>query len=251
MLIDWFTVIAQLANFLILVWLLKRFLYHPVLEAIDAREQKIAAELAAAAARMTAANTERAAYQLKNEELERQRGTLLLQAQEQAKAERARLLDAARQEADYLAAKRQEALRSEQQNLGDALTRRSKEEVFAIARKVLADLAGATLEQRMTEVFLQRLQALNDADQAELKALFQAARSPLLLRSAFPLPEEQRSSLAAAIRQLLGQDKQLQFETAPAIVSGIELSTDGHKLAWSIAEYLQALEKRVDQLLKT
>jgi F-type H+-transporting ATPase subunit b len=51
MLIDWFTVGAQVLNFLILVWLMKRFLYQPILDAIDAREQRIAAELANAAAK--------------------------------------------------------------------------------------------------------------------------------------------------------------------------------------------------------
>ena len=44
MLIDWFTVVAQVVNFLILVWLLKRFLYKPILDAIDAREKRIAKE---------------------------------------------------------------------------------------------------------------------------------------------------------------------------------------------------------------
>ena len=51
MLIDWFTVGAQAVNFIILVWLLKRFLYKPILNAIDAREKRIATELAAAGAR--------------------------------------------------------------------------------------------------------------------------------------------------------------------------------------------------------
>jgi F-type H+-transporting ATPase subunit b len=46
MLIDWFTVGAQVVNFLILVWLLKRFLYKPILHAIDERERRIAKELA-------------------------------------------------------------------------------------------------------------------------------------------------------------------------------------------------------------
>ena len=51
MLIDWFTVGAQALNFLILVWLLKHFLYKPILNAIDAREKRIAAELADADAK--------------------------------------------------------------------------------------------------------------------------------------------------------------------------------------------------------
>ena len=46
MLIDWFTIIAQALNFLILAWLLKRFLYRPVLNALDEREKLIASELA-------------------------------------------------------------------------------------------------------------------------------------------------------------------------------------------------------------
>jgi len=53
MLIDWFTVVAQVVNFLILVWLLKRFLYRPILNAIDAREKRIATKLADAAAKRT------------------------------------------------------------------------------------------------------------------------------------------------------------------------------------------------------
>ena len=48
MLINPFTVLAQLVNFLILVWLLKRFLYKPILHAIDEREKGIAAQLAQA-----------------------------------------------------------------------------------------------------------------------------------------------------------------------------------------------------------
>ena len=53
MLIDWFTVGAQALNFLILVWLMKRFLYKPILTAIDTREKRIAAELAAPTRRRT------------------------------------------------------------------------------------------------------------------------------------------------------------------------------------------------------
>ena len=59
MLIDWFTVGAQALNFLILVWLLKRFLYKPILDAIDAREERIDAELAAAALKEAEAKKKR------------------------------------------------------------------------------------------------------------------------------------------------------------------------------------------------
>src|SRR5271165_6714309 len=96
MLIDWFTVGAQAINFIILVWLLKRFLYKPILDALDAREKRIAAELADADAKKAEAAKERDEFRHKNEAFDRQRVALLSKANEEAKAERRRLLDEAR-----------------------------------------------------------------------------------------------------------------------------------------------------------
>src|SRR5580704_7535080 len=96
MLIDWFTVGAQALNFLILVWLMKRFLYRPILRAIDAREKLIAGELADAATKKAEAQKEHDEFQHKNEEFDQQRAALLSQATDEAKTERQRLLDDAR-----------------------------------------------------------------------------------------------------------------------------------------------------------
>jgi len=98
MLIDWFTVVAQAVNFLILVWLLKRFLYRPVLAAIDAREQKIATQLAQATQREAQAQTEREEFQRRNETLAREREAILRKASDAVDAERQTLLEAARQD---------------------------------------------------------------------------------------------------------------------------------------------------------
>ena len=84
MLIDWFTVGAQALNFLILVWLLRRFLYKPILHAIDAREKRIATELADADAKKAEAQRERDEFQHKNEEFDQQRAALLRQATDEA-----------------------------------------------------------------------------------------------------------------------------------------------------------------------
>src|ERR1700685_4022377 len=100
--IDWFTVIAQLINFLILVYLLKRFLYKPILHAIDEREKGIAAQLAEAEAKKAEAQRERDDFQHKNELFDQERAALLQQAREAAGAERQRLLDEARKDAASL-----------------------------------------------------------------------------------------------------------------------------------------------------
>ncbi len=250
MLIDWFTVIAQIVNFLILVWLLKRFLYQPILNAIDAREKRIAKELADAAAKQADALAERNEFQNKNEEFDKQRDALLDKATNEAKAERKRLLDEARQAADLLSTKRQETLRNDAHNLNQAISRRTQQEVFAIARKALTDLAGASLEERMGEIFIQRLRDMDGQTKAGLAEALKTATDPGLVRSAFELPAAQQSAIQNALNEIFSAEIRVRFETAPDLVSGIELSTNGRKIAWSIADYLLSLKKGVDELLK-
>ncbi len=250
MLIDWFTVGAQVVNFLILVWLLKHFLYRPILDAIDAREKRIAQELADADAKKAAAQRERDTFQSKNEAFEQQRATLMSQAKDETNTERLRLLDEARQAAESLSAKRQEALRNEANHLNQAISRRAQQEVFAIARKALMDLAGTSLEQRMGEVLIHRLRELDGPAKAGFAIALKSASEPARVRSAFDLPAEQRAAIQNALNETFSAEIPVRFETAPDLVSGIELSTNGQKLAWSIADYLVSLEKGVDELMK-
>ena len=250
MLIDWFTVGAQAINFIILVWLLKRFLYKPILDAVDAREKRVATELADADAKKAEAEKERDEFQHKNEKFDQQRAALLSKATEEAKAERQRLLGEARQAADALSAKRQETLRSDAHNLNQAISRRARQEVFAIARKALTDLASTSLEQQLAEVFTDRLREMDGKAKAGLAGALLSASDPALVRSAFDLPEEQRTAIENALNETFSAKIRISFETAPDLVSGIELTTNGQKVAWSIADYLASLEKGVDELLK-
>jgi len=248
--IDWFTVGAQTLNFLILVGLMKRFLYKPVLDAIDAREQGIATELANAAAKESEATKERDEFQHKNEKFEAEREALVTKAKDEANAERQRLLEEARQAADALSVKRQQGLQSEAQNLNQALLRRTQDEVFAIARKTLDDLASTSMEQRMCEVFTGRVRALGGEARTNLAAALKAATQPALVRSAFDLPAEQRTAIQTALNETFAADIELRFETAPDLVGGIALTANGQEVAWNIASYLTSLQTGVSELLQ-
>lgn len=250
MLIDWFTVVAQAINFLILVWLMKRFFYKPILQAIDAREKRIATELADADAKKAGAQKERDEFQHKNEEFDQQRAALLSKATDEAQTERQRLLDEARKAAAGLSSKRQETLRNDERNLHQAIRRRTQQEVFAIARKLLTDLAGTSLEERLAEAFTRRLRELDDQAKTGLAAALKTASEPALLRSAFDLPAEQHATLQNALNETFSAEVRVRFETAPGLIAGIEFVTNGQKVAWSIADYLASLEKGVADLLK-
>jgi F-type H+-transporting ATPase subunit b len=149
-----------------------------------------------------------------------------------------------------LSAKRQESLKSDAHNLRQALGRRTQQEVFAIARKALADLATVSLEERLGEVFTRRLRELDSKAKAGLGEALKTASDPAVVRSTFDLPAEQRAAIQNALNETFSAEVRLRFETSPDLISGIELSTNGQKVAWSIADYLASLEEGIDDLLK-
>jgi F-type H+-transporting ATPase subunit b len=249
MLIDWFTVGAQVLNFLILAWLMKHFLYKPVLDAIGAREKLIAAELADAAAKKAEAQKDRDEFQHKNEEFDQQRAALLTKATDEAKAQGERLIDEAGKAADALSVKRQETLKNEAHNLDQAVARRTSQEVFAITRKALADLATTSLEERMGEVFTRRLRELNGSGKACIAEALKTSPDPAVVRSTFEVPAEQRAAIQNSLNETFSAEVRVRFETAPDLVSGIELTANGEKVAWSIADYLTSMEKGVAELI--
>ena len=249
MLIDWFTVGAQVLNFVVLVWLMKRFLYQPVLDAIAAREKRIADQIAAATAKEAKAASERKTFEDKNTAFDQQRAGLMDKATADAKAEASRLADEAGKAATALAAQRRQALATQAAHLQQLIAGRSAHEVFAVARKTLTDLADVTLEARMVEVFTRRLGELPTPAKDQLAAALKQSAEPALVRSHFELPADQQAAVQKAIDATFSTDAPLRFETVAEAVCGIELSVGGQKLAWTIDEYLRDLEHDVAALL--
>ncbi len=138
---------------------------------------------------------------------------------------------------------------NETRNLQEAVSRLTREEVFGIARKALADLAGTSLEERMVDVFVRRLHESSEEEIERLSKALQATSSPVTVCTTFELTPAQCARTEGAIKEVLGKDTQIRFETTPDLVSGIELGANGHKVGWSIAEYLKALEQGVADLM--
>jgi F-type H+-transporting ATPase subunit b len=261
-LIDWFTVGAQAINFLILVWLLKRYLYKPVLAAIDAREKQIAAKIKDAAAQETKAQAAGEELRKRNEAFDHEREALMRKATEEGAAERQRLIDSARQDAQLLRDKLTQLLSAERAELGRQLLLRTQAEVFALTRKALSELAGASVDDRMIEVLIDRLRELPEQQRLALAgpplatgsvavAVQAVPARDVLVRSAFEPSPAARTKLEAAIRERLGANVAIHFETAPGLVCGLELSVEGTKLAWSVADYLSTLAQDAAALAAT
>jgi F-type H+-transporting ATPase subunit b len=250
MLIDWFTVGAQALNFIVLVWLLKRFLYKPILDAIDARETRIAAELADADAKRADAQHERDTFAHKNDAFDQQRAALMTKATQDAATTRQHLIDAAGKAADALTAKRHKALEEQAATLDQAIRHRAQTQVFAIARQALADLATTSLEKSMIDLFVGRVAAMDAGARTDLATAIKATSGPMIVRTAFALPPAQRTAVGKALHAAFATDHALQFDTTPDLVGGIALVAGGHTIGWTISDYLAGMEQRVTNLVQ-
>jgi F-type H+-transporting ATPase subunit b len=251
--IDWFTVIAQSINFVILLWLLKRFLYQPIVDGLDAREAKIAGILQEADKSKTQAHKLQSEYAQKLAAIEKKRREMLSTAKEEADAERQLLLDAAHVAADDMLRKRLAALQHDLHNLKHDIMLKSVAEVYALCRRILTELADSDLEALLFNKLLQRLQALDSKQTTELQRALTRTDNSIVVRSVFELSTNQKKRLQQFFQELLGTEKQtnitLSFSLLPDLINGIELSVSGWKLPWSMHNYLAQLQQHLDELL--
>lgn len=241
--IDWITVSAQIVNFLILVWLLKRFLYQPVLRAMDRREQRIKDRLNEANSREQQAQQQRVQYQNKEQQLEQQREELLTKARKEAEQEKHQLLEAARDEINEKQSLWQQQVEQEKDDFLKSLRDQAGGAIQSIARRALTDLADTALEQQIVDSFMQRLKALDD----DTRSTLSNTNDGIQITTSFALKSEVRSRLTRLIHDTITNDVDVQYQESPDLVCGIELFSGGQTLSWNIASYLDELSGRIDK----
>lgn len=243
--IDWITVTAQIINFLVLVWLLQHFLYQPVIQAMDRREQRIADRLNEAGQRETEAREQIDEYRDKQARLEEERQSLLEDYRREAREEKQRLLEEARGQVEETRRHWQRQASQEKREFLENLSRQTGRTVAEIAGKALADLADAELEERVVDLFIERLK---DLDEDALRDI-PASGSKLCVSTAHDLDPHRRGRITRALHEYLGKDLEIEYETAPDLVCGIRLGDEGHAVDWNLADYMSQITERMDSAI--
>lgn len=235
----WTTTIAQVVNFLILVLLMKYFLYGRITAAIDNRAKRIAAEQQDARTKQEEAEAIGQALEQKLAELEHDRAKRLEAAKAEAARLREELTQQAREEVGQAKARWQDALRQEQDQFMQSLRAEIGQQVCALSRDALARLASRDLESAMVDAFLSRLNTDRDA----LRQLLEKAdRGALTVRSAFEMPDGARTRIEQAITGG-GRLARVLFEVDTDLLCGIELRAEGNAIGWSLEKYLGEVEE--------
>lgn len=241
--VDWITTIAQIINFLVLVYLLKRFLYRPIVAAMDRREAHIAQRLDDAQQQLATAQQQTDTYNNQLAQLEQQREQLLENARHEAEAQRAELLDALRGEIAGVRAHWQEEVQRERQAFLAQTRQLVGEQVCQVARQAFAELADTELEKQMLSVFLQKIADVSDADKARLAKT--ALEKGLIVQTHFPLSPAMQTSITRQIHAQIDTTLAVNFEQIPELICGIALRGPGYKLEWNLQGYLAHIDEQL------
>ncbi|MDW7739751.1 MAG: hypothetical protein SCJ97_06810 [Bacillota bacterium] len=249
MIIDWYTVIFQIVNFLVLVFLLRYFLYGPIIKAMDDREGKIVQREKEAETQKTNAEKEAKAFRQKSEELDNKEEEILEKARQAVDQEKRKLLDQARSEVDETKQRWEEALEREKESFISELRRKIGRQACTIARRCLQDLADTKLEELTLDLFLRKFETMSSDEVSTLKEAV-IAEKKINLRSAFKIPEKKMDGLERSLKKMLTKQTeklQISVKEDPDLICGLELEAEGYRIAWNIDSYLEDVE---EELLK-
>jgi len=250
MLIDWFTVVAQLVNFLVLLALLKWLLFDRIVRAMDDREKKIASRLEQAQHKQDEAEKRSQELAQQQRRFQTQRQQMLEEAKEEADRQRRELMREARDEVDRLRQDWQRTLEEQQQQFVGELSGQAGDALQRAVRQALVDLADADVQQRMVRMFLGRLEQMDGEKRKTFGEAIENANRQVVVASARELPEDARQEIADALKRHFHDDVKAIFETSPKLISGLEIQSHGQSLGWSLRRYLDEFEETLGAMLR-
>ena len=248
--INWWVFLCQILNFLLLMGLLKYFLYGRIIKAMDDREAKIAARFAEAEDLKVKATEAAGLYEKRNQLLNEAKEQMLNEATMAADAKRKELMEKVREEVDQVKARWQDMLVREKDAFFYDLRQRAAKQLYATARKALSDLADTDLEARIIDEFIRRIRELDQEKSVQIRNTIRGGGNQVIIQSAFSISASRQAQIEEVLKKQITNGFTLRYMRQPEIVSGIELRVNGHKIAWSLNEYLETLVESLTETLQ-
>jgi len=237
--LDWSTFVLEILNFLILLWILKRFLYEPVLKAITRRKAAIEQTLADANKQKTEAQALEQQYHTRLEAWEQEKAKLREQMLGEVRAERERRLAELQK---TLANEREKNRVLEERRLRD-VEHKLREEVTADAVRFLARLmqrlATPALETRLVDVAIEDLKGLPEEQRKQINDAAPEDGTPAKVSTAFPLSAEQRKEIEEALRKTVGRIIKADYVRDEKLLAGLKIQMGPWTLQASLQDELK------------
>lgn len=247
--IDWLTVAAQIVNFLVLVWLLQRFLYAPILDAMRRRETRIEDRLAEARQAREEAEEEARRLSAEHAGLEADREEILGAAREEAAGLRERLETGIREEMEDKRETWRGHLAEERDRIVATMRRQAGRRLIEIAGRIVSEHADSDLADRAAATFVERLKTL---DPQTRKRIEEAAGQPgasAVVETGTAVDGAAKRRITRSIHEVLGTDIEVGYGEDPDILLGVRLTIGHQTVEWSAGRYLDRLEAEFGEIV--
>jgi F-type H+-transporting ATPase subunit b len=234
---DWSTFLLEILNFFILLWLLQRFLYRPVLEVIQTRQRNIQATLEDARRLEAEALATRGALDARIDDWEAEKARAQARLEEEIAAERQRLLKAMDEDLAEAKARQTAHDEHERREILQSMERQALDSGGRFVSRLLQRLGSPQLEDALVAAALDDLERLSAVEVDKLKTAL--AANGLEVVSVFPMSDGRRQALEARLWQLAGQPVHPFYRQEPALLSGLCIHVGSWVLAANLRDELK------------
>ncbi len=248
--IDWVTFIAQIVNLFILVWLLKKFLYHPILNAIDRRQAQIAERVRSAKEASDKAAREYQAYLDKTEAFDKNTEKMFDEVTQKVTRYQQQEEDKIQKQMIALREKMQSDLQREKENLQLAMRNQMVHSFSLVARKVMTDLSGITPIEQASILFMDKVKKLDKKQLNSIKNTLKNQKD-ITLYSSDTLTKEMQEKIVFFLRRQLGvtETQKVHIQKNPDLILGLALQVGDLSIDWNIKSYFEEFDANLNATL--
>ena len=237
--LNWSTFLLEIINFLVLVWILKRFLYQPVLDVIARRRKAIEEQLAEALRLQDEAESLKAQYEDRLTDWEHERRQAKDTLAQQLDEERARQLSALQATLDQEREKNRVAEQRQHAEQQRAIEHQALQLGAAFSSRLLGQTSGPELEGRLLTLLLEELTCLSEQQTTGLRQQWGEPPQSIEVSSAFELAAEQRQQLEVALHQVSGLSVPVRFIHDETLLAGLHIVIGAWALLANVRDELK------------
>lgn len=242
--INWSTLLLQIVNFLVMVFILTRFFFKPVVHILDERSKKVTGVLEEAEQREKAATEMCAEYEQKLVEMQEQVISMKQSAQEELEQTKQKFLDETRQEIQAMREKaegelkeaRQQGIYQHRRELGHLVT--------TLSGRLMREAGGDTFQRTAAERFVERLSKLPVEEVRQALASSESTVMGVQLASASEVSSDILERLTQQVQELSGKPVELTHKVDPTLIAGLSIRFGDMMIDGSLAGQLQSLSER-------
>ena len=221
---SWTTFFFEIINFLVLVWILQRFLYKPMTNAITRRKAAIESQLEQANKAQEAAQALQRQYESRLTDWEQEKGKARTRLMDEIAAERARLMSELQIALEQEHEKTRMLEQKELLELKSKIAAASYANAARFAAQLLSRIANVSLEERICELMIDDLARLPQDKIRSLRQACENADQPVKVTSAYPVAQNARNAITQALAYIAEQPVHCDFSCDPNLVAGFHIS---------------------------